>query len=179
MSCAVIRRRSPDLRTLPSMTYATPSCFAISEIGTGRPLKEKADVRDETFRPGTLARTLSSSSLMPSEKYSFALSSLRFANASTATDLASTGALLAAGRTALGDAGDAAGAKDLRHGCQIASATPVSTSAAAIAHRIDSDLLRATLTGSADSHGITTRCTCIGNSMFFRPVSPRLAKRTS
>ena len=39
MSCAVMRTLSPDFRTLPSTTYATPSCFAISGIGTSLPLK--------------------------------------------------------------------------------------------------------------------------------------------
>src|SRR6266487_4498790 len=50
------------------------------------PLKKNEEVRAATFSFGTLASTLSSSSLMPSEKYSLSFSSLRFENASTAMD---------------------------------------------------------------------------------------------
>src|SRR5205807_3508914 len=50
--------------------------------------KEKAEVRAATRRPGIFCSTVSNSSLMPSEKYSLPLSSLRLANARTATDLA-------------------------------------------------------------------------------------------
>ena len=45
-------------------------------------------MRADTFKPRHLANTFSSSSLMPSLKYSFSGSRLRFANASTAIDFA-------------------------------------------------------------------------------------------
>src|SRR3954469_22504810 len=51
------------------------------------PLKKNADVRAGTCSPGIFARTLRSSSLIPSEKYSPSLPGLKSANASTATDL--------------------------------------------------------------------------------------------
>jgi hypothetical protein len=84
--------RPPDFCTLPSTRWATPSFCPISGAVAFRPLKENADVRAATCSPGIFCSTVSSSSLMPSEKYSLALSSLRFANASTATDLLSAGA---------------------------------------------------------------------------------------
>src|SRR5207249_443493 len=46
----------------------------------------KDELRPGTRRPGTLASALSSSSVMPSLRYSSALSALMFTNGSTATD---------------------------------------------------------------------------------------------
>src|SRR4030095_8475778 len=54
------------------------------------PLNENAEVLAATCRPGIFCSTVSNSSLIPSEKYSLPLSSLRLAKASTATDLALT-----------------------------------------------------------------------------------------
>ena len=83
-----MRTMSPALRTLPSTRRATPSFCPISCAVAFLPLKEKAEVRAATCSPGIFCRTVSNSSLMPSEKYSLPLSSLRLAKASTATDLA-------------------------------------------------------------------------------------------
>jgi hypothetical protein len=81
-----MRTVSPALRTLPSTRLATPSFCPISCAVALLPLKEKAEVRAATRRPGIFCSTVNNSSLMPSEKYSLPLSSLRFSNASTATD---------------------------------------------------------------------------------------------
>src|SRR5438874_6986346 len=82
-----MRTTSPALRTLPSTKCATPSFCPISCAVAFLPLNENAEVRAATCRPGIFCRTVNNSSLMPSEKYSLPLSSLRLANASTATDL--------------------------------------------------------------------------------------------
>ena len=84
MSCAVILKRLPDCRTLPSRTQPTPSFAAISRTFAVVPLKVNADVRDVTRRPWSRLRALISSSVMPSEKYSLAGSALMFTNGSTA-----------------------------------------------------------------------------------------------
>ena len=84
ISCAVIRTELPDLRTEPSSTCATCSVRAISGIATSLPLNENDEVRAVTCSCGIFASRFSSSSEMPSEKYSFALSSLMFTNGSTA-----------------------------------------------------------------------------------------------
>ena len=81
-----MRTLSPDLRTLPSTRRATPSFCPISCAVAFLPLKENADVRAATRNPGIFCNTVSSSSLMPSEKYSLPLSSLRFTNGKTARD---------------------------------------------------------------------------------------------
>src|SRR6202163_5014145 len=87
-----MRTLSPALRTLPSTRCATPSFCPISWAVAFLPLKENAEVRAATCKPGIFCRTVSNSSLIPSEKYSLPLSSLRLANASTATDLFVIGA---------------------------------------------------------------------------------------
>ena len=51
------------------------------------PLKENDDVREATRSPSTLTSTLSSSSEMPSEKYSLSGSSDMLMNGRTAMDL--------------------------------------------------------------------------------------------
>ena len=116
-----MRTFSPDLRTLPSSTEATRSARAISAIGVSLPLYEKLEVRAITRSFGTLASRFSSSSVMPSEKYSFDFSSLMFTNGSTAMELSlASGATDAAdGVEALGTAGvcasrDAAAGSTLR-----------------------------------------------------------------
>mgnify|MGYP006370172845 CR=1 FL=1 len=50
------------------------------------PLNEKADVREATLRPSTLANTLSSSSEMPSAKKPFSTSVLMLTKGNTAID---------------------------------------------------------------------------------------------
>src|SRR5260370_30275152 len=96
-----MRTMSPALRTLPSTRCATPSFCPISCAVAFLPLNENAEVRAATCRPGIFCSTVSNSSLMPSEKYSLPLSSLRLPNASTATDLPSAADLGSAhGQTA-------------------------------------------------------------------------------
>src|SRR5262245_24462358 len=73
-----------------STRCATPSFCPISWAVAFLPLNENADVRAATCRRGIFCSTVNNSSLMPSEKYSLPLSSLRLANASTATELALT-----------------------------------------------------------------------------------------
>src|SRR5713226_4894432 len=53
---------------------------------TSLPLNAKAEVRELTRIPSTLARALISSSVIPSEKYSFSRSLLMLTNGSTATE---------------------------------------------------------------------------------------------
>ena len=81
-----MRTWSPDLRTLPSSTVATPSSRPISLIFTFLPLKANAEVREATRSPGTLASRLRSSSVSPSEKYSCSRSELRFTSGRTAME---------------------------------------------------------------------------------------------
>ena len=90
-----MRNVSPDLRTLPSSTFATLSLRAISAMSTSLPLNENEEVRAMTRSSGTCARRLSSSSEMPSAKYSCSLSALMFTKGSTAIDasVAKAGAL--------------------------------------------------------------------------------------
>ena len=81
-----MRTRAPCLRTEPSSTCATSRLRAISPTDCLPPLKAKAEVRDATLRPSTADSTLSSSSEMPSAKYSFSGSGLMFENGSTAIE---------------------------------------------------------------------------------------------
>ena len=89
-----MRTRFPTLRTLPSSTELTPSFSPICRTSTSLPLKAKEEVREATWMPGTLARALMISSVMPSLKYSFSGSALMLASGRTAM------ALRAAGRAA-------------------------------------------------------------------------------
>jgi hypothetical protein len=82
----VIRTRSPDLRTLPSTIWATFNSSATCCTGSLRPLKTKDEVRAATRRSGILASTFSSSSAMPSAKYSLAGSPDMLVKGSTAMD---------------------------------------------------------------------------------------------
>ena len=71
----------------------------MSEMFSFLPLKAKDDVRAATSSAGVLAKSLSSSSEMPSEKYSFSGSPLIFAKGSTAMEFfAGTAALSGCGR---------------------------------------------------------------------------------
>src|ERR1700693_4594779 len=92
-----MRTTSPALRTLPSTRCATASFCPISCAVAFLPLNEKAEVRAATCKPGIFCSTVSNSSLIPSEKYSLPLSSLRLANASTATDLLVIGGAVVGG----------------------------------------------------------------------------------
>src|SRR5580765_1806143 len=83
-----MRSVSPDCCTLPSTRLATPSAAPILRISVLVPLNENDDVRAATLSSGTWARRLSSVSVMPSEKYSLALSDDMLTKGSTAVDAA-------------------------------------------------------------------------------------------
>jgi hypothetical protein len=85
-NCVVIRTRLPALRTLPSSSVLTPSFCPMVRKSSFLPLNAKHDVRPVTLSPGFLARTFSSSSVRPSEKYSFSGSALMFVKGRTAID---------------------------------------------------------------------------------------------
>src|SRR4051812_28789578 len=95
INCAVMRSLSPDRCTLPSSTADTFSNSPILRMSSFFPLNAHADVRAGTRNPGTFASPLSTSSVMPSLKYSFSLSPLMFTNGSTATDFCPAGSVLA------------------------------------------------------------------------------------
>ena len=88
MSCVVMRMRLPARRTLPCSTVATWSCSPTTRSSCCLPLNENADMRAATCRPSTRDSALMMSSAIPSPKYSFCLSSLKFTNGSTAIDCA-------------------------------------------------------------------------------------------
>src|ERR1043166_6148526 len=98
MSWAVMRSLSPALRTLPSSTVATCNCSPTLRkmLSSVLPLKAKQELRPGTRKPGTWASTLSSSSVMPSLRYSSALSTLMLTNGSTAMDFWSAALVVAA-----------------------------------------------------------------------------------
>ncbi len=54
ISCAVMRTRLPDLRTLPSRMLATLSFCATVGMSTSLPLNENAEVREATRKPADL-----------------------------------------------------------------------------------------------------------------------------
>src|SRR3989442_183411 len=85
MSCATIRTRSPARRTLPSSSVATPSFAAIARSPSWRFLKGITEVREITSRARIFDSCAMTSSVIPSAKYSFSGSALRFTNGSTAT----------------------------------------------------------------------------------------------
>ena len=70
----MIRTELPALRTEPSSTCATCSVRAISGIAISLPLNENDEVRAVTCNCGIFASRFSSSSEIPSEKYSCSLS---------------------------------------------------------------------------------------------------------
>jgi len=86
VSCAVIRTRWPSLRTLPSRIVPRFSFSPTVRRSSVLPLNWKEEVRAATRNPGILARSLSSSSDRPSEKYSCSLSELMFTKGSTAIE---------------------------------------------------------------------------------------------
>ena len=142
-----MRTRFPTFRTLPSSTELTPSFSPISRTSTSLPLKAKQDVREATCMPGTLARALMISSVIPSLKYSFSGSALMFASGRTAMALAAGAGVrpAATGR--------------LRPGWP----TPLiwrsaSTNCAAVANRSTGVLARARVSASSTASG-TSRVT--------------------
>ena len=84
ISCAVIRTELPALRTEPSSTCATCSVRAISGMPVSLPLNANDEVRAVTCNCGIFASRFSSSSEMPSEKYSWSLPADMSTNGSTA-----------------------------------------------------------------------------------------------
>jgi len=83
---AVMTTLSPDRLTLPARMCASLSVSAITWIERPWPLNANDDVRAGTRRSGICASALSSSSVIPSEKYSLSVSPLMFSNGMTATD---------------------------------------------------------------------------------------------
>ncbi len=111
ISWAVIRRRLPDLRTLPSMTFLTFNCRPISPMSRFCPLNWKDEVRAATRNWLFWASRLSSSSDRPSEKYSCSGSDDMLTKGRTASERASCSVIAPAVRdcsTAVADAGAAA-----------------------------------------------------------------------
>src|SRR5205807_1307011 len=86
MSWATMRTRSPARRTLPSSSVAASSRAAISLRLCSRCLNAITDVREITLRARIFDRCAMTSSVIPSAKYSFSRSALRFRNGKTATD---------------------------------------------------------------------------------------------
>ena len=101
-----MRSRSPALRTLPSSTVATLSLCPTSRRSTSLPLKENADVRAATLRALIRDSAFSSSSAMPSEKYSCSGSLLMLTKGSTAIELRVPPDACGAGPTEAPAAGD-------------------------------------------------------------------------
>src|SRR6516164_1240122 len=85
MSCVVIRTVLPERRTLPSSTAPTLSLRATVAM-SGCSLNEKDEARAATRSPSISTRELMSSSVRPSEKYSWSLSPLMLTNGSTAME---------------------------------------------------------------------------------------------
>ncbi len=84
INCAVIRTELPALRTEPSSTCATCSVRAISGIAISLPLNANDEVRAVTCNCGIFASRFSSSSEIPSEKYSWSFPADMSTNGSTA-----------------------------------------------------------------------------------------------
>ena len=83
--CAFTRTRLPERRTLPSTTFATPSCWPILRRSRAVSLLYCiTDVRPITFRSAIRARLLRISSCTPSAKNALSESRLRLSNGSTA-----------------------------------------------------------------------------------------------
>src|SRR5881394_1051248 len=87
INCTFTRTLFPDRRTLPSRILDTPSALPISRRLVGRPRYCITEVREITLRSLIFERFVSTSSWMPSAKYAFSFSSLRFWKGKTAIDL--------------------------------------------------------------------------------------------
>lgn len=86
MSFAVIRTRSSDRVTDPSMMASTSSVLAISVIGRCVFLKRITEVREMTRTSLNVERRAVTASVMPSGKYSCCGSFEKFARGRTAMD---------------------------------------------------------------------------------------------
>ena len=75
-----IRTRFPEVLTLPSISDPTLSSWPIRRAEAFSPLNRIAEVLATTLSPRILDRTVISSSVIPSEKYSSAGSGLMLAN---------------------------------------------------------------------------------------------------
>src|SRR6266487_557140 len=87
INCTLIRTLFPERRTLPSRTVDTPSALPISRMFGAFPRYCITDVREITLRSPILDKFVRMSSWIPSAKYAFSFSSLRFSNGNTAIDL--------------------------------------------------------------------------------------------
>ena len=76
--------KKPVVAGIGGFAMPTPSFCPITRRSSCFPLNANEEVRPVTFKSGFFARTLSNSSVKPSEKYSFSGSGLMFANGSTA-----------------------------------------------------------------------------------------------
>ncbi len=86
MSCAVILTLSPARSTDPSTTPSTSRALAISFRDFLDPLKGMTEVREITRRERIEARSVISSSVIPSAKYSWVASPERLASGRTARE---------------------------------------------------------------------------------------------
>jgi len=91
-SCATIRTRLPARRTLPSRSVATSSAAPISRGLRSPFLKAITELREITLSERIFESWMMTSSVIPSAKYSFSGSGLRFTNGSTAIDGVRAGA---------------------------------------------------------------------------------------
>jgi len=82
----VIRTRLPDLRTLPSTTYRTPSSRATFFTSTACPLNLNEVLRDMTNNSRKRERSVRMSSVRPSAKNSCSAAPLMLTNGSTMID---------------------------------------------------------------------------------------------
>ena len=95
MSWAVTRSVVSARRTLPSKTVRTRSFSPIARMSSLAPLNANADVRDATRSEGMELNAFRISSAMPSQKYPFSGSALRFTNGNTAIECSGAGAVWA------------------------------------------------------------------------------------
>src|SRR3984885_5533999 len=105
-----MRTAWPEVRTLPSSRFATPSFSAIVRTSSFLPLNWNDEVRAITFKSAECARWSISSSDRPSEKYSWSFFSLMSTNGSTAIDF--SGIVTAAAAVGGTFAGELAGGAD-------------------------------------------------------------------
>ena len=82
----MIRSLMSARRTLPSRTDRTRNFSAMARMSSVEPLNPNEDVRDATRNDRTALNALRISSVMPSQKYPFSGSGLRFVNGNTAIE---------------------------------------------------------------------------------------------
>ncbi len=90
-SCAVMRSALPAFRALPVNAYRTPRVRPISRRPLVVPLSCSEEVREITRSAFTPERSVMSSSVSPSLKYSLSGSALRLVNGRTAIDASRRG----------------------------------------------------------------------------------------